>query len=203
MKVVGTGCGPGLLTEEAIRAISGAGLIMGSKRALDLVSRFIPEGCEVRVITDFSSLFIPDHAVVLSTGDPQLAGLGFLGGEIIPGISSLQLAASRLHIPLESVTIIDLHGKGKAPVSVDIVSELSRGNRIFILADPAFRIGDLCTMLEGAGEEITIVLCENLGYPEERISVGTITDPPVPQSRLFVVLVGRFPSKDGNSPGSD
>jgi cobalt-precorrin-7 (C5)-methyltransferase len=203
MRVVGTGCGPGLLTEEAIRAISGAGLIMGSRRALDLVSRFIPEGCEVRVISDFSSLFIPDHAVVLSTGDPQLAGLGFLGGEIIPGISSLQLAASRLHIPLESVTIIDLHGKGKAPVSVDIVSELSRGNRIFILADPAFRIGDLCTMLEGAGEEITIVLCENLGYPEERISVGTVTEPPVPQSRLFVVLVGRFPSKDGNSPVSD
>jgi len=203
MKVVGTGCGPGLLTEEAIRAISSAVLIMGSSRALDLVSRFIPEGCEVRVITDFSSLFIPDHAVVLSTGDPQLAGLGFLGGEIIPGISSLQLAASRLHIPIDTVTIIDLHGKGNAPLSADIAGELRCGKRIFILADPAFRIHDLCTMLGGTGEGIAIVLCENLGYPEERISVGTVADPPVPQSRLFVVLVGRFPSKDGNLPVSD
>ncbi len=88
-------------------------------------------------------------------------------------------------------------------MSGDIVSELRRGKRIFILADPAFRIIDLCTMLGGTGEGITIVLCENLGYPEERISVGTVTHPPVPQSRLFVVLVGRFPSKDGNSPVSD
>ncbi len=203
MKIVGTGCGPGMLTEEAIRAISGAGLIMGSKRALELVSRFIPEGCEVQVITDFSSLSVPDHAVVLSTGDPQLAGLGFLGGEIIPGISSLQLAASRLHIPIETVTIIDLHGKGNAPVCVDIPDELRRGKRIFILADPAFRMSDLYTMLGGAGEGISIAVCENLGYPEERISVGTVADLPVPQSRLFVVFVGRFPSKDGNSPVSD
>jgi cobalt-precorrin-7 (C5)-methyltransferase len=193
MKVVGTGCGPGMLTEEAIRAISGADLIMGSRRALELVSRFIPEGCEVRVITEFSSLSIPDHAVVLSTGDPQLAGLGFLGGEIIPGISSSQLAASRLHIPIETLTIIDLHGKGNAPVSVDITGELHRGKRIFILADPGFNMNDLCTMLEGTGQGIRIALCENLGYPEERITIGTIADPPVPQSRLFVVLVGRFP----------
>lgn len=193
MKVVGTGCGPGMLTEQAIQAISSATLIMGSQRALELVSRFIPEGCEVRVITDFSSLSVPDHAVVLSTGDPQLAGLGYLGGEIIPGISSLQIAASRLHIPFETITIIDLHGKGLDPAPVDINGELERGKRVFILADPTFRIDDLCAMLSGTGEETSITLCEDLGYPKERISVGTISHPPVPQSRLFVVLVGRFP----------
>lgn len=193
MKIVGTGCGPGMLTEEAIRVLTRASLVMGSRRALDLVSRFIPEGCEVQVITDFSSLHVPDHAIVLSTGDPQLAGLGFLGGEIIPGISSLQLAASRLHIPLETVTIIDLHGKNTPPVSGDIPGELRKGKRIFILADPAFVMRDLCTMLSDSGEDITIALCENLGYPDERIVIGTIADPPVVQSRLFVVFVGRFP----------
>jgi cobalt-precorrin-7 (C5)-methyltransferase len=193
MKVVGTGCGPGMLTEEAIQAISSASLVMGSQRAVELVSRFIPEGCEVRVISDFSSLSVPDHAVVLSTGDPQLAGLGYLGGKIIPGISSLQIAASRLHVPLETITIIDLHGKELGTAPADITGELRRGKRVFILADPAFRIHDLCAMLSGTGEGISIALCEDLGYPEERISIGTVSNPPVPQSRLFVVLVGRFP----------
>jgi len=193
MKVVGTGCGPGMLTEEAIGAISSAKLVMGSRRALELVSRFIPEGCEVRVITDFSSLAFPDHAVVLSTGDPQFAGLGFLGGEIIPGISSLQLAASRLHIPIETITVVDFHGKEHDPACLDFKDELRRGKRVFIIADPKFRIGNLCTLLAGTEEGISIALCEDLGYPQERISVGTVADPPVPQSPLFVVLVGRFP----------
>lgn len=200
MKIVGTGCGPGLLTEEAIRAISGATLLMGSRRAIDLVSGFIPDGCEVRVITSFSSLSVPDHAVVLSTGDPLLAGLGFLGGEIIPGISSLQLAASRLHVPLETVAVVDAHGKDHETAGADIVSELKRGRRVFVIADPAFRIAEVCERLAGMGDDISIVLCEDLGYPHERISVGTISDPPLPSSRLFVVFLGRFPGLSGFSP---
>ena len=193
MKIVGTGCGPGLLTEEAIQAVSGATLLMGSRRALDLVSRFIPEGCKVRVITSFTSLSVPEHAVILSTGDPQLAGLGFLGGEIIPGISSLQLAASRLHIPLETVVVIDAHGRDHGIAAAAIASELERGRRVFVIADPTFAISDLCTQLAGCDQDIAIALCEDLGYPEERISRGTIADPPVPRSRLFVVFLGRFP----------
>ncbi|HIH27851.1 MAG TPA: cobalt-precorrin-7 (C(5))-methyltransferase [Methanoregulaceae archaeon] len=193
MKIVGTGCGPGLLTEEAIRAVSGATLLMGSRRALDLVSRFIPEGCEVRVVTSFTSLSVPDHAVVLSTGDPQLAGLGFLGGEIIPGISSLQLAASRLHIPLETVVVVDAHGRDHDIAAAAIASELERGRRVFVIADPAFAITDLRAHLAGCDQDLAIALCEDLGYPEERISRGTIADPPVPRSRLFVVFLGRFP----------
>ena len=193
MKIVGTGCGPGLLTEEAIQAVSGATLLMGSRRAMDLVSRFIPEGCEVRVITSFTSLSVPDHAVVLSTGDPQLAGLGFLGGEIIPGISSLQLAASRLHIPLETVVVVDAHGRDHDIAAAAIASELERGRRVFVIADPAFAINDLRAHLVGCDQDLAIALCEDLGYPEERISRGTIADPPVPRSRLFVVFLGRFP----------
>ena len=85
-------------------AISGATVIFGSKRAIALAAAHIPRGCTVKEMTTFRpELPIPDDAVVLSTGDPQLAGLGYLGGEIIPGISSLQVAAARLGIPLEQV----------------------------------------------------------------------------------------------------
>jgi cobalt-precorrin-7 (C5)-methyltransferase len=197
MKVVGVGCGPGMLTEEAVRAITGATLVMGSKRAIELASRFIPEGCEVRVIADFSSLSVPDHAVVLSTGDPMLAGLGYLGGEIIPGISSLQLAASRLAIPLEDVVVIRAHGKDHRLAFAGIANALDQGNIVFIIADPKFSISGLCSALRESGEGISVALCEDLGYPEERISVGTVTEPPVTHSRLFSVFVGRFPKNRG------
>jgi cobalt-precorrin-7 (C5)-methyltransferase len=193
MKVVGVGCGPGMLTEEAIWAITGATLVMGSGRAIELASRFIPEGCEVRVIADFSSLSVPEHAVVLSTGDPMLAGLGYLGGEIIPGISSLQLAASRLAIPLEQVVVVRAHGKDHGPAFAGIAHELDQGNIVFIIADPKFSIPALCEAIGEGGKGISVALCEDLGYPEERITVGTISDPPVPQSRLFSVFVGKFP----------
>lgn len=202
MKVVGTGCGPGLLTEEAIRAIAGATLIMGSGRAIELASRYIPEHCEVRVISNFSSLSIPDHAVVLSTGDPQLAGLGFLGGEIIPGISSIQLAASRLHIPLGSMVVVDAHGRDHDRAAAEIAGELERGRRVFVIADPGLSISNLCTKLEGCDQDLAVALCEDLGYPEERISIGTIADPPVPGSRLFVVLLGRIPKISGINSAS-
>ncbi|HOU80779.1 MAG TPA: cobalt-precorrin-7 (C(5))-methyltransferase, partial [Methanoregulaceae archaeon] len=77
-----------MLTEQAVSAISDAAIIFGSKRAIALVAAHIPAGCIVREMVTFSpNQPIPDNAVILSTGDPQLAGLGYLGGEIIPGIS--------------------------------------------------------------------------------------------------------------------
>jgi len=194
MKVVGVGCGPGMLTEEAVRAITRATLVMGSGRAIELASRFIPEGCEVQVITDFSSLPVPDHAVVLSTGDPMLAGLGYLGGEIIPGISSFQLAASRLHIPLEQVTVVQAHGKDHGPAYAATADVLRQGKIAFIIADPKFSISDLCEAIGESREGISVALCEDLGYPKERITVGTVSDPPVPNSRLFSIVVGGFPA---------
>ncbi len=193
MKVVGVGCGPGMLTEEAIRAITGATLVMGSKRAIELASRFIPEGCEVLVLADFSSITVPDHAVVLSTGDPMLAGLGFLGGEIIPGISSLQLAAARLAIPLEEVVVVRAHGNDTQPDFARIAGALDQGRIVFIIADPKFSIPGLCSAIGEDRDGISVALCEDLGYPEERIAVGSIFNPPVPHSRLFSVFVGRFP----------
>ncbi|NYT20217.1 MAG: cobalt-precorrin-7 (C(5))-methyltransferase [Methanomicrobiales archaeon] len=192
MKVVGVGCGPGMLTEEAIRAITGATVVMGSRRAIELAARFIPEGCEVQVMNDFSSIPVPDHAVVLSTGDPMLAGLGFLGGEIIPGISSLQLASARLAIPLEEVVVVRAHGKDHRAACAPIARALDQGRTVFIIADPRFSVAGLCRAIGAGREDLAVALCEDLGYPEERISLGTVFDPPVPTSRLFSVFVGRF-----------
>jgi cobalt-precorrin-7 (C5)-methyltransferase len=198
MKVVGVGCGPGMLTEQAIAAISRATILFGSKRAIALASAHIPEGCRVEEMTTFRPEQIPGDAVVLSTGDPQLAGLGYLGGEIVPGISSLQVAAARLGIPLERISVVIAHGKEHERALAEVAAEVELGKIVFIVADPKFSITALAGALTGSGEEILVAVCEDLGYPGERILIGTITGPPVPFSRLFSVLVGRtgmFPKR--------
>ncbi|MDV2481490.1 cobalt-precorrin-7 (C(5))-methyltransferase [Methanoculleus sp. Wushi-C6] len=190
MKIVGVGCGPGMLTEEAIAAVREATLVYGSARAIALVRDVIPPGCEVREIADYRGLrSLPAHAVVLSTGDPMLAGLGYLPGEVVPGISSLQVAFARLKIPLTRAAVVSAHGKDHAPAVAAAREEVLRGRVVFLIADPAFDVGELAAALP---PEARLAVCENLGYPEERIAVGTAAMPPAPRNDLFVVVAGAF-----------
>jgi len=86
MIIVGVGAGPGMLTLEAIKALGEASLIYGSQRSIDLVRDHIPPGCTVKIIKDYKKLReLPEQALVLSTGDPMLSGLGYLGGQGHPG----------------------------------------------------------------------------------------------------------------------
>ena len=193
MKVVGVGCAPGLLTEEAIRALRGARRVYGSRRALEIAREAIPRSCEVIEIRDYSSLEVPADAVVLSTGDPMLAGLGDRGDEVIPGISSLQLAFARLRLPLARVAVVDGHGRDAGQAIAAAVEELRRGKIVFLLPDPSFPLETLAGALRGEGIPCAIALCEDMGYPAERITRGTPDAPPVARSRLFSLVIGDFP----------
>jgi len=191
MKIVGVGCGPGMLTETAIGVISGADLIYGSKRAIETVRPHIREGCTVQEIRDYRGLgSLPDNAVILSTGDPMLAGLGYLPGEVIPGISSLQLAAARLHLSLAQVSVVLAHGRDHSHATEKTLLELSRGKVVFLVPDPKFSVPDLAKALVPAYREITMVVLENLGYPDESVLMGTPDNPPRPASDLFSLVIG-------------
>lgn len=188
MKVVGVGCGDGMLTEEAVAAISGARLIYGSGRAIDRVRQHINPDCTVKVITDYKALgSLPDDAVILSTGDPLLAGLGYLGGEIICGISSLQAAFAAVGLPWSTVSVIDAHGRDHAEAICDTVIDCRRNRPVFIIADPKFPVPELAEALHG--QDISIYICQDLGEPHERIITGTPENPPVPDSNLFCCIV--------------
>lgn len=190
MKIVGVGCGPGMLTCEAIEIISHAYLVYGSPRAIALAREHIPAGCTVRVIEDFGALrALPGDAVVLSTGDPMLAGLGYLDGEVTPGISSLQVTLARLHVPMARISVVAAHGRDHDAAIREAVAEVCRGKAVFLLADPGFDVSWLARQLLPAPPGLTISLCEQLGYPDERIVTGTPDAPPVPVSDLFVLLI--------------
>lgn len=193
MKVVGVGCGPGMLTCMAIEAISQASSIYGSPRAIALASDFIRNDCPVHEIEDYKALrTLPATAVVLSTGDPMLAGLGYLGGEVIPGISSLQLAAARLGVPLTRVVVVNAHGKDHLHAIDEVVDEVGRGRIVFLIADPVFSIPDLAEALNTASLTCRLVACADLGYPEEEICSGDTSNPPTLRSGLYVLFAGSF-----------
>ena len=194
MKIVGVGCGPGMLTEEAILRIAEAKTIYGSDRAIGIARPHIRNGCEVRAIDDFKSLHtLPEDTVVLSTGDPMLAGLGYLSGEVTPGVSSLQVATARLHIPLSRISVVVAHGRGHEKGMQETLEEVQRGKIVYLLADPKFDVNELYRRLVVLDcRPLRIAVCENLGYPEERITSGEITSPPVPSADLYSLVIGNF-----------
>jgi cobalt-precorrin-7 (C5)-methyltransferase len=195
MKIVGVGCGPDLLTEQAALVIKSAKSIYGSSRAIELVQKIIPKSCIVRSISDYRNLSqLPENAVILSTGDPMLAGLGYLPGDIVPGISSLQVAAARLHLPLSRVAVIVAHGRGHEKAMQETVEELRREKIVFLIADPKFDVLELYRRLGlvGLSAPVRIAVCENLAYPDERIVTGDLLTPPLPDADLYSLVIGHF-----------
>ena len=143
-------------------------------------------------LKDYSRLNeLPEDSIVLSTGDPMLAGLGHLGEEVVPGISSMQCAFSRLRLPLTKAVVVDAHGKDEDVARREMVEEVERGRIPFVLTEPGFDIIALCHVMQEKGLKCKVIACENLGYADEIISFGDTTRPPMITSRLFsLILVG-------------
>jgi len=193
MKIIGVGCGPGLLTEQAILELKRAGSAYGSDRAIELARAYLPKNCMVRSIDDYKKLpALAENAVILSTGDPMLAGLGYLKGTVIPGISSLQIAAARLRIPLSRIVVVVAHGRGHEQAMRDTLDEVQKKKIVFLLADPKFSTASLYSSLAALSLPLQVAVCENLAYPEERIVVGDITSPPHPEADLYSLVIGNF-----------
>ncbi len=188
MKIVGVGAGPGMLTYEAAKTIKEARLIYGSQRAIDLVREEIDPGCHVKVIENYRALReLPPEAVVLSTGDPMLSGLGYLDGEVMPGISSMQVACARLKVSQLKVVPITVHGRNMDPEP--ILEEVARGKSVFLLVDDSTDLPGLCRLLEGRGLRRDVAVLTDLCYPEEEILRGTTKNPPRSKG-LASVMIG-------------
>jgi len=191
MKVVGVGCGPGMATEEAIAIIRSARQIYGSRQAIERVGSYIHKDASICYSYDKKVLAeLPDDAVVLSTGDPLMAGLGTLpSAVIIPGISSMQLACARLNLSWDQLCIVNAHNTDHESAILRVCRAITDSYAVFIIADPAFAISALAEALSHIRHNLCIVVCEDLGYPHERIACGTVHDPPMIMSSLFCVLV--------------
>ncbi len=190
MKIVGVGAAPNLLTQEAISAIESAEIIFGSARAIEMAKEYI--GCETHELSDYTLRSLPENAVVLSTGDPMLSGLGKYarkGDEIIPGVSSLQLACARLHLDIEQFSVITGHAREIGDVKNRLSVELRNGRNVFLLPGSSFGIKEIANFLKSIGLSRQIFVCERLGYPEERIETGSTDEPHHTDSEMYCVVI--------------
>jgi cobalt-precorrin-7 (C5)-methyltransferase len=192
MIIIGVGAAPNMLTEEAIDAITNARIIYGSRRAIRLAEYHIKPGTSVNIIEDLRKLNeLPESAtaIILSTGDPLLSGLGYLPGRIIPGISCMQLACARLKVSQLRVAPITFHGRRANPEAVGC--ELKRGKCVFVITDETTDLNGLCNYLEDQGISVEVIVLHELGYPNERIIRGTTIAPPK-LSKLSCVMIGNI-----------
>ena len=190
MKIVGVGAGPNLLTKEAISAIENAKIIFGSKKAIELAKNHIR--CDANVITDYSLESLPENAVVLSTGDPMLSGLGKFakdGDKIIPGISSMQLACAKLGIGIDNLAVITAHSGEINSTKKRLITELTMGKNVFLLPGTDFGVEKIADFLKSESISCNISICERLGYQDERISTGTVENPPHNKTGMYCVMI--------------
>lgn len=113
--------------------------------------------------------------LVLASGDPMWFGIGATLAKrldrtefrVEPGPSSFQLAAARMHWPLQHVTTLSLHGR---PPEL-IHPHIAPGNRILALTTDATTAPHIARLLveRGFGRSQLTVL-ENLGSESERLT---------------------------------
>jgi len=187
--LVGTGPGSGdYLTKAAIKVAESVDILVGSQRALDLFPGFAGKTLVLRARNmdemmkkSISLVDEGKNVAILSTGDPGFSGVlkpilrlrDDLDLEVVPGISSLQLAAARLQIPWDEVNLLTLHGKGNSEV---ILGFLDNEKPTMVLPD--FRVEQLAQFLleNGVNPERRVAVCEKLSYPDERVFKGSLKE---------------------------
>ncbi|MBW9222154.1 cobalt-precorrin-7 (C(5))-methyltransferase [Methanothermococcus sp. SCGC AD-155-C09] len=187
MAIYIVGVGPGsreYLTLNAINTLKSSDIVVGSKRALELfdieenkkyiLSKNLIE--DLKKVIEYGKKNNKSIAI-LSTGDPCFSGLLKTllkynivkkeDIEVIPGISSIQVVASKLKISWEDYHILTLHGKGE---NKKLLLELLKNNKKVIFLPSKDLKEDISYLIKnGIDANKKIIICENLTYPNERI----------------------------------
>lgn len=194
-KIYIIGIGPGsseYLTKKAIDTVKSSDYTVGSTRAIDLFDDVNNKlAFNVKDLLDKLEkgvdLAIEGNTVsILSTGDPGFSGVlntvlriandkNFPKEkiEVIPGISSLQLAAARNHIQWDNANVMTFHGRENIE---DILKVINNGKTTIAL--PSKKVRDMTQFLldNGVNENRQVVVCERLSYDDEKIVQSTLKD---------------------------
>jgi precorrin-6Y C5,15-methyltransferase (decarboxylating) len=197
--IIGIGYKP--FDKKTREIILGSDVILASGRLLDVFQRY-EEFEAVR-----SKVSVPDNInetikfmhnnhetkkiVLLASGDPLFSGIGRRTVEefgkdrvdIIPDLSSIQMAFSGIKEPWDDAFLISLHGgpdplkRRRLPYEMhDIPFLVERHNKIAILTDrennPAEIAGVLSQSPVSQGLSPRLYVCERLGYEDEKITEG-------------------------------
>lgn len=184
-KVTIVGCGPGskkFITGYAMQQIINAEVLIGSRRLLSL----FPDGdADTYVLSNNYKLLITrivslskkkKKVVVLVSGDPGFFSysklivdkLGVEKCEVIPGISSVQMAFAKIGRTWNDACFMSLHGRSAKLASV--VKKITDNEKVAVLTDNSNNVKLIAKkLLETGVKNRKIFVCENLSLEEERI----------------------------------
>ncbi|PSP25294.1 precorrin-6y C5,15-methyltransferase (decarboxylating) subunit CbiE [Halobacteriales archaeon QH_10_65_19] len=192
------GVGPGneeFLTERAVRVLERADVVAG----FETVTRRITDvtdadtlACsyddQTEVLSRFGDRVVDgETGVAVLWGDPNISGYQFLGRvetaveppvRVVPGISSVQIAASRSRTPLERSTFASLHRRGDVVDDIDRLSDaVSAGRHLIVIVRPYdWMPPEIARGLveRGADPTLTALVLQDLTLSEERIERTTL-----------------------------
>ena len=183
-KVTIVGCGPGskkYLTGYALQQINNAEVLIGSRRLLSLfpdadAETFMLNNNYKLLITRIVSLTKRKKVAVLVSGDTGFFSyakliidkIGIENCEVIPGISSVQLAFAKIGRAWNDACFMSLHGRTGKLASV--VKKIMENEKVAVLTDSANNVRLIARKLIDAGlKDRKIYVCENLSLEKERI----------------------------------
>lgn len=210
--VIGIGYKP--LDKRAREIIFNSSVILASNRLFDVFKgyeEYEPVKDRVKVINNvdetiaFIRAYVQDTppnpplskegyggVVLLASGDPTFFGIGRRAVrefskdmvEIIPDLSCIQIAFSRIKESWDDAFLMSLHGgphpekRRRLPHEInDIPSLLQRHNKIAILTDKENNPSEIAKVLSLSPIAHSLLpvmyVCEKLGYPDEKITEGT------------------------------
>ena len=194
-KIYIVGIGPGAseyLTKKAIDTVESSDYTVGSTRAIDLFDDVAGKiAFNVKDLVDKLEegvqLACDGNTVsILSTGDPGFSGVLNTvlrisaekdfpkeNIEVVPGISSLQLAAAKCHIQWDNANVMTFHGRENIE---DILPVINNGK--VTIALPSRKVKDMAQFLldNGVEPDRKVVVCERLSYPDEKIVESSLKD---------------------------
>lgn len=182
--ILGVGMGdPGTLTQAAEQACREADLIIGAQRVTDALRRFgkpTQNAVAAREIERIIRTTPAANIVVAMSGDT-----GFYSGArgllplirdlepaVLPGISSIQYFAARTGVNWDDALLLSAHGR-----ACHFVTKIRRSPKTMVLVGGDRGVTDLLTALVDNGlGHLSVIVGENLSYPEERIVRGTAAE---------------------------
>lgn len=183
VQVVGLGPGgPDYMIPAAKRAVDRAEILVGGSRALAAFAGHPAE--KIRITSDLAEAIRlikerrDKRIIVLLSGDPGLYGLldRLLAGlprdeiEIIPGISSVQVAFARAGMSWQDARIISVHGRDDA----ELIPAVRGWSKVAVLTSPAYPPGRVAASLVAGGiRGKRLFVGHNLSYPDETLVDGT------------------------------
>ena len=200
LTVVGIGARP--LDERARKAVLAAEAVIGTRRTCEVFARyaeFADVRAKVRQMETIGAVMASirealekgsRRIVLLASGDPLFFGAGRRaieefgpdGVEVIPDVSSFQLAFSRIKTAWDDALLVSFHGSSDAErrrrlryAPDDLPGLLSDHAVIAALTDREHGPAGIARALQCAADlwpSLTVHVCERLGLPDERVTEG-------------------------------